>query len=593
MSILHKLRSIFLSPNSPLELWLRTVYHRFSATRLYFHYQDWRAKCSYRKWLGKIETEKKVSVGALKDQPTVSFLLDYSKKIPKELFSTIQSIQNLDGHQWEIIIIAHEEKEIPELSDCKIDNNIKVVRKNLDKYQNSINGTFLLFCSAGDCFFPHLLSSFHHALSKRPSADIYYYDCDYVLNNSTQHLPFFKPTAISPELLLSVNYLSRGFIRKDIVSEYFSGLSLGENLLSVEYDLIFRLIENGHSMQHIPKILLSQRSLVEVDSPANEKVIKSHLAKQGLSKPAITQLNGKLRLSWQLASPSISIIIPTKNHAYLLENLISSICGNTDYENFTINLVDNNSDDEDTLSYYEELKQDPNISILPYHGEFNYSEAINLGTRNTQSDLLLFLNDDMEVIDPHWLHELAQWAMIPNIGVVGAKLLRENHTIQHAGIILGLSGFSGHIYLNSPDHYLGLFGSVDWYRNYLAVTGACQMVRREVFDEVGGYNEGFKIVFGDVDFCLRIHELGYRNIYTPFARLFHYEGKSRGYSTPIEDIKRAYNKHAEYIENHDPYFSPNLTYTRIPRCSINETSTDNRKQQFEERKRFYLSNKDS
>jgi len=154
---------------------------------------------------------------------------------------------------------------------------------------------------------------------------------------------------------------------------------------------------------------------------------------------------------------------------------------------------------------------------------------------------------------------------------------------------MGLVGLAGHIYLNAPDHYQGLFGSVDWYRNYLAVTGACQMVRRELFNEVGGYDEEFQLAFGDIDFCLRIHDIGYRNIYTPFARLYHYEGKSRGYSTPVQDIIRAYNKHEKYLEKHDPYFSPNLTYTRIPKCTTRRTSGENRKQQIEERKKFYLS----
>ncbi len=592
MSILHKLRSRFLSPNSPLELWLRTLYHRLSATRLFFYYQDWRAKRSYRKWLGKIETEEKVSVDALKGQPTLSFLLDYSNKIPKKLFSTIQSIQNLDYDQWEIIIITQEKKKTSELLNVINNQNIVLITPDNTSLLHATNGAYLLFCSAGDRFHPHLLSSFYNSLSEHPSSELFYFDCDYLLSKSSQHQPFFKPSTISPELLLSVNYLSRSFIRKDVVSEYFFVISSEEDLLSLEYGLIFRLVENCHSIQHIPKILISQSSLVEADHPSYQEIINSHLDRVGLSEPAVKLDNAMPRFSWQSSSPSISIIIPTRNHAQLLKTLIPSIQQNTDDPNLTINLVDNDSDDEDTLSYYEDLKKNPNISIIPYHGEFNYSQAINLGARNTKSDLLLFLNDDMEVIDSHWLYELARWAMRPNIGVVGAKLIRENQTIQHAGIILGLSGFAGHIYLNAPEHYRGLFGSVDWYRNYLAVTGACQMVRREVFDEVGGYDEGFQIAFGDIDFCLRIHDLGYRNVYTPFARLYHYEGKSRGYSTPIEDIKRAYNKHADHIEKHDPYFSPNLTYTRIPKITTRRTSEENRRQQIEERKKFYFSSKD-
>jgi GT2 family glycosyltransferase len=152
---------------------------------------------------------------------------------------------------------------------------------------------------------------------------------------------------------------------------------------------------------------------------------------------------------------------------------------------------------------------------------------------------------------------------------------------------MGLNGFAGHIYLNAPEHYHGLFGSVDWYRDYLAVTGACQMIRREVFNDIGGFDEGFKLAFGDIDICLRIHEKGYHIVYTPFASLFHYEGQSRGYATPPEDIIRSYQKMESALSKPDPYFSPNLTPTRIPKCAMRNDSVNNREEGFETRKKFY------
>jgi O-antigen biosynthesis protein len=592
MSILHKLRSKFLSPNSPMELWLRTLYHKLSATRLFFHIQDWRAKRSYQKWLANQNSQQKIDISTLVNQPKVSFLLNIYNAHNDEALATIQSIRNLDVDNWEIILGTDKENYYSELSNFTEDEKIKLIILSQENVLDLFSGAYIVFCAAGDSFHPQLLSLFYQSLNRNPSADIYYSDCDYVLRNSSERLPLFKPTALSPEMFLSVNYFSRGIINKDSISEYLSAISLKINILSIEYDIIFRMVEKSARIHHIPNILISQSDLVESANPNYTEIVKLHLSKTGLLRHRTKQNNSELGFSWHIETPSIAIIIPTKNHGSLLKNLISSIFKTTKYENFTLNLVDNDSDDEDTLSYYETLKQKPRFSLVPYHGDFNYSQAINLGAEYTQSDLLLFLNDDMEVIDPHWLHEMTQWAIRPDIGVVGAKLLRENHTIQHAGIILGLSGFAGHIHLNATDHYQSLFGSVDWYRNYLAVTGACQMVRREVFDEVGGYDEGFQIAFGDIDFCLRIHDLGYRNVYTPFARLYHYEGKSRGYSTPVSDILRAYEKHEKYLEKHDPYFSPNLTYTRIPRCVINKTSIDNRKQQIEERKSFYLSDKD-
>jgi GT2 family glycosyltransferase len=292
------------------------------------------------------------------------------------------------------------------------------------------------------------------------------------------------------------------------------------------------------------------------------------------------------RFHWQVGDPSVAIIIPTLDNEQMLAPLVDSIFAGS-YKNFTINIVDNGSKDPALLEYYEALRGFRKVSIIAYERAFNYSEAINLGAANSQSDLLLFLNDDMRATNNFWLEELIQWASLPKIGVVGTKLIRKNHTIQHAGIILGLNNFAGHIYLNAPEHYDGLFGSVDWYRNYLALTGACQMVRREVFDAVGGYDERFALAFGDIDFCLKVYEKGFINMYTPFATLYHYEGQSRGYSTPVDDIVNGYERMGSFLNNSDPYYSPNLTYTPIPRC--NTDSPEARHAEIERRRSLYHS----
>jgi GT2 family glycosyltransferase len=295
-----------------------------------------------------------------------------------------------------------------------------------------------------------------------------------------------------------------------------------------------------------------------------------------------------IRFTWKSNTPSLAIIILTKNNHKFLQSLLPVLQHQLYQRQFTINIVDNGSDDPATIAFYQEIQTDPQLSIIPYPKPFNYSEAINLGVANTESDLVLLMNDDMEPMDEIWLEELSQWAVRPEIGVVGAKLLRKNRTIQHAGIILGLTGFMGHIYLNAPEDYNGLLGSANWYRNYLAMTGACQMVRREVFDEVGGYDEGYQLAFGDVDFCLKVHQKGYQNIYTPFAQSYHYEGSSRGYQTPVVDVLRGYDQMAAYLINEDPYFSPNLTYTRIPKCALEARSAETREKQIAARKSFYL-----
>ena len=206
----------------------------------------------------------------------------------------------------------------------------------------------------------------------------------------------------------------------------------------------------------------------------------------------------------------------------------------------------------------------------------------------SKSDLLLFLNDDMQVIHSAWLGELVQWAQRSEIGVVGTKLLRRNRTIQHAGIVVGLNDFVGHVFLNAPEHYNGLFGSVDWIRNYQALTGACQMVRRSVFEEVEGYDETYRLAFGDVDFCLKVQGLGYRNVYTPFAYLHHLEGKSRGFSTPIDDIVCGYEKLESAILTPDPNYSERLSLSVIPEYLKHSLSRQERLDRVVERKHFYL-----
>ena len=265
-----------------------------------------------------------------------------------------------------------------------------------------------------------------------------------------------------------------------------------------------------------------------------------------------------------------------------------SLLSSPDQDDLSIQIVDNGSDDLETLAFYESIENNPAVQITPFNQPFNYSQAVNLGVAQSDSDLILLMNDDMLPINADWLKEMARWAQREEVGVVGAKLLRANHTLQHMGIILGLVGFAGHIYLNAPDHYFGLWGSSDWYRDLLAVTGACQMMRREVFEKVGGYDPGFELAFGDIDFCLRVHQQGYRNVYTPHARIYHYEGRSRGYVTPIGDILRGYEQFKPYLEQGDPYFSPNLTYTRIPHCQLEREPLEERQRQIEIRRSFYL-----
>lgn len=592
ITLFNKLRTLFLSPDSKLELWLRTRYHRILATRFTFIVQDWLAKRSFRKWRKKHNTllpEVEENLETL----LVSFILYCPNGLDQKYLKTIQSIQNLRGSSWELIlIVAAGDLDQDDLSEIKKDEKIRLAVGDFQNVIAMVHGEFVLFCEAGDRFSDPLLLRFYQRLDKNHLIDLLYYDCEYYDEACGQMMPHFKPEKISPELLLSVNYLSRGMIRTEVLLKILPNLADQEDFFAFEYGVMLELCEQNAEIMHLPYLLAEQTSLVTPDDATKREIITAHLSRHGLEEVRFEVHHNQSRFIWENGDPSIAIVILTKNHHKYLENLLRSIFTHTKESMFTITIVDNGSDDPATLAYYEQITQEQRITIVPYAKPFNYSEAINLGVRSSDSDLVLLLNDDMVVQNSIWLEELSQWAMRPEIGVVGAKLLRANHTIQHAGIIMGLNGFAGHLYLNAPEHYHGLLGSVDWYRNVLAVTGACQMVRREIFEVVGGYDEGYQLAFGDIDFCLRVHQLGYRNMVTPFANIFHYEGQSRGYKTPTSDILKGLEDMENVLIEGDPYYSPHLTLTRIPKCDLSPSSKESRKKQIDSRKAFYSNSKE-
>jgi GT2 family glycosyltransferase len=233
----------------------------------------------------------------------------------------------------------------------------------------------------------------------------------------------------------------------------------------------------------------------------------------------------------------------------------------TRYSAYEVVLVDNGSQEEATHSLYKELLQDPRVRVCEYAGHFNFSAAVNLGARQSRGEVMIFLNNDTQVIDTEWLDEMVRWACRDKVGGVGAMMLYPNGTIQHAGIVLGLEGHASHIFGGLPPGHFGPFGSPEWYRNYSAVTGACLAVRRAIFDELGGFDETFELVFSDVDFCLRAIQAGYRNVYTPYARLFHYEGRTRSKYIPAGDIQVGAGRFEQIVKQGDPFYNPNLSYS--------------------------------
>jgi GT2 family glycosyltransferase len=520
-------------------------------------------------------------------RPVVSFLLPVEKKNLKKAAKTIKSIQGQNLSNWQVVFCDLGEISEQEIKDAPDqDSRILFVkgRPCIDELISIVSSEFFIFCFPGDEFSPSFLSTFVSSVAHNPDLQIATYDVDENVGRAfCKRAPLFKPSQFSPELLLSTNYLSRSFIRTVLARKLATKIDHNLDFLHQEQELLFRLTEDSVKIVHIPQVLLHQAAQPD-DSEQTKHVLQDQLERMGRQKAEVSLTSQGYRVKWESRQPKVSIIIPTRNSPKILKVLLSSIFSLTEYPNFEILLVDNNSTDSEILAYYEQLKFEQRARVIPFNETFNYSRAINLGVANSHGELLLFLNNDMQVLHADWLSELVQWALLPEIGVVGAKLLHPNQTIQHAGIVIGLQNSMGHLYLNAPNHTYGLMGSTDWYRNFLGVTGACQMMRHNVFEELGGYDEDFKLVFSDIDICLKAIQRGYRVLYDPFVTLIHYEGHSRGYSTPPEDILHAYEKLRPWLLNDDPYFSSNLTYTNIPKCQRNSLIANDRLAQIEVRR---------
>jgi GT2 family glycosyltransferase len=424
-------------------------------------------------------------------------------------------------------------------------------------------GDILMSLEAGDALAPEALSSVSALLDRFPQAEIIYTDEDHLGVNGKREAPFFKPDW-SPELLLAVPYLDRAYFSRRLLLE--AAAMLPKDELAWE-DLVFACAGRARQILHIPEVLVHTRASPTRSAPADRcRLIEAYLQRAGISEPSVEVVEGGLvRAAWPVKGERVSVIVPTQDRVEYLRRCVESIHKLTAYPAYEIILVDSGSVEPETLEYYASLQGIPNVRIVSLEGEFNFSRALNLGVRESNGSVLLFLNNDTEAVEGGWLEELVRWAERPEIGAVGGQLHFPDGSIQHAGIVLGMEGHASHIFGGSRPDVSGPFGPARWYRNYSAVTGACIAMRREVFDEIGGFDEGYRLVFSDIEICLRAIRAGYRVVYTPFARLIHHEGKTRQRYIPPEDIARAYEHLKDWVTAGDPYFNPNLsTAVRTP-----------------------------
>ena len=416
-------------------------------------------------------------------------------------------------------------------------------------------------------------------------ADYIYCDETTFQGDSIDHMItlHFKPD-FSIDNLRANNYICHFSVFKaDLLKE--TGLFRSEFDGSQDHDMILRLTAAAKHICHVPKILYYWRSHAgSVAADINAKTYAIDAAKnavathltvcgfEGFKIESSRAFETIFRIRYQLIEkPKISILIPNKDHEVDLRRCIDSILQKSSYENFEIIVIENHSVEETTFAYYEGIKKHPAIRVETYQGEFNYSAINNFGAGFATGEYLILLNNDTEVITRNWMEEMLMYAQRKDVGAVGCMLYYEDYSIQHAGIVIGLGAHrtAGHTHYKMAKENLGYMGRLCYAQNVSAVTGACMMTRKSLYDEVHGLSEEFAVALNDVDYCLRLREKGLLNVFTPFAELFHYESASRGSDLKEvnqENAKR-YNEEAalfrekwkKALEAGDPYYNPNFS----------------------------------
>jgi glycosyltransferase involved in cell wall biosynthesis len=529
---------------------------------------------------------------ALADRgPLISVLLPVYDTPEPWLRRCFDSVLAQAWEKWELCV-ADDASSAPHVSTVLAeyairDQRIRVIRREHNGHVSEASNTalamargdFVALLDHDDELRPHALLRVAESVVADPDLVIVYSDEDKIDTDGKRFGPNFKPDW-NPDLLLSQNYFCHlTAIRAALVRE-LGGFRRGFEG-SQDYDLVLRCSERLESRQirHIPEILYHWRAgegstaLVrdakDYATLAGTRALTEHLQRIGAEASVDT---GSLpptlyRVRWSLPQPppKVSLIIPTRDRADLLRMCVESILAESTYPNFELVVVDNQSSDGAALHYLREIGTRDRVRVLRYDAPFNYSAINNWAARQCDGQLLGLVNNDIEVISPDWLEEMAGFAMRPDTGAVGAMLYYPDDTIQHAGVLLGMLGVAGHIYCRMPRGHEGHGGRGLIAQDLSAVTGACMLVRREVFEEVGGLDEQLPIAFNDIDFCLRVRERGYRNVWTPFAELYHHESASRGREDTDEKLAR-FTAEVTFMQERwgaalreDPAYNPNLS----------------------------------
>ncbi|MCA7119243.1 MAG: glycosyltransferase family 2 protein [Acidibrevibacterium sp.] len=554
---------------------------------------------AYENWIAKYDrllpTDRAAIAHHLEQLPThPDFLLvmpadDVSLAAVRATLAALEA--QLYPH-WHMVIVArsssagHVQRNLERI--VAADRRLRLITTDAERYDGSAEfsesctasaARWLVPVLAGDILPPQALYECVAEINAHPAAELLYADEDRIEAGGRRAAPYFKPD-FDPDLLLAQNYLSG-------LTAYHAGLiaRIGglptDACASAWHEVVLdaAFAAGAAHIRHIPSVLCHRRAAATrsereaAEAAAHDRAAVARVLARNQLPARVVEMPGETgyRIAWPLPSPAplVSIIIPTRDRAELLERCLDGVLRRTDYPAIEVIIADNDSREPATAALYARMAQDARVRILPMPGPFNYSRLNNQAVAAARGEILLLLNNDIDVIAPGWLREMVSHALRPEIGAVGAKLLYADDTIQHAGVILGMGwpeGVAGHYYCNETRDAPGAFDLLRLVRSTSAVTAACLAVRTSVFLEVGGFDEeNLTVAFNDVDLCLRIQAAGYRNLWTPFAELYHLESASRGKDLGGDRARRYYAEiaymRARWGEtlDQDPYWNPNLS----------------------------------
>lgn len=584
--------------------------------KIKFKLDEMGSEYTYMEWFKIVSPDskelKKQSEKIFDYMPVISIVIPLYKTPQIYLKELIKSILNQTYNKFELCFADGSEdnsleKFINEMIDmdasvCKklklnVDSRIKYkfigenkgISGNTNEALSMVTGEYVMLCDHDDILTPDALYEFVKSINEKKVLnndndvlypDMIYSDEDKIDMNGVKLFdPHFKPD-FNIDLLRSVNYICHlSAFKKDLVDNI--GKFRAEFDGAQDYDFILRAAENARNIVHIPKVLYHWRSHINSTSAdpnsklyafeAGKKAIIEHYSRIN-HKPEIDRVETGASLGLYHSifkvdeSELVSIIIPNKDHTKDLDKVIRSVSeGN--YHNIEFIIVENNSTDEKTFKYYEDIQKEfNNVKVVYWEHEFNYSKINNYGVGFASGEYLLFMNNDVEMINKDSIKEMLSYTMRDDVGICGSRLLYFDGSIQHAGVILGFGGIAGHAFIATPKENITYFNRALITQDYTAVTAAVMMTKKSVFDRVGGFSEDLAVAFNDIDFCMKVRKTDKLVVYNPYSSFYHYESKSRGLENTPEKIERFNKEIAKFLDyweedvkKGDPYYNPNLT----------------------------------